>query len=260
MKSERRHELKTNSLSLMLLDLPGTIKDNASNILLFLFIILLGVALYYYRSNSQQKAVAVAVEGISDSREAITTIENLPNNMLRQTGRFDPDMYGKARQELSANAASSIAQVLTTARDPHSLAEALVAQGDLNWTLANSPEFPGATTRPYLKTEATPTEYLKKASDAYQDVLAKYPGEKHAVIAAHFGLAAIAENQHNWDAAKSQYDALLSDPTLTSAYHDLAQQRQQELASLSKPARLGNPTTTPVLSIPTSTPTTKPVG
>jgi hypothetical protein len=251
MKSERRHELKTNSLSLMLLDLPGTIKDNLSNILLFIFIILLGVALYYYRSTAQQKAVAVAVEGISVARDGI--------NELQRTPPFDPDFYGRRRQQLSADAATAISQVLTTSHDNHALAEALLAKGDLNWTLANSPEFPGATTRPYLKTDSTPSEYLKEASAAYQEVLAKYPEEKNAVIAAHFGLAAIAENQHNWDAAKSQYDTLLADQSLTAAYHDFAQTRMQELPGLSKPARIGNPTTAPA-ALPTSAPTTKSLG
>jgi len=91
--------------------------------------------------------------------------------------------------------------VLNTAKDPVMKAEALIARGDLCWQLASATPLPVATTRPVLNLDATPDKLLELAQQAYEQVLQQYPEQKSAVIAARFGLAAIAENKGDWPKA-----------------------------------------------------------
>jgi predicted negative regulator of RcsB-dependent stress response len=92
-------------------------------------------------------------------------------------------------------------------------------------------------------------------------VLQNYPGQKFAVAAAHFGLAAVAENRavgggtgapdaSQWDTAKAQYQAVL-DSNAEQAFKDVATMRMGLLPQLSKPVAIGlsAPSTEPSLDL-----------
>jgi hypothetical protein len=124
----------------------------------------------------------------------------------------------------------------------------------LNWTLANLPPLPGAATRPTLQLPQPQQEYLDQAAQAYDQVLQKYPKQSLAVVSAHFGLAAIAENRGDWDTARQQYEAVTKLKEASQAFRDQASTRLNELDKLKAPVLLA-PATEPTTQA--STPTTQ---
>jgi hypothetical protein len=90
-------------------------------------------------------------------------------------------------------------------------------------------------------------EYLALATAAYQEVLSKYPDRPMSDIAAHFGLAAIAENGQKWDEAAEHYKAILDNPESSPAIKQFAAQRREQLATLKQPALLVKAPTTPLI-------------
>ena len=60
-------------------------------------------------------------------------------------------------------------------------------------------------------------------------MLNSYSDDVYAVIAARFGLAAIAENRGDWDAAAKQYDELLKITKDFPSYQQMATQRRDRL-------------------------------
>jgi hypothetical protein len=100
--------------------------------------------------------------------------------------------------------------------------------------------------------------------------LSDYPDNSYAASAAKFGLAAVAEDLASgvagkpdptqWDVAKQQYDAILSDANAPQAYKDYATARAALIPSLQQaPAINVTPpgTTRPSLLGPTIQPTTR---
>ena len=91
---------------------------------------------------------------------------------------------------------------------------------------------------------------LQQAETAYQSVLDRFADQSQAVTAAHFGLAAIAENRGKWDAAKQHYDAILNGDAI-DGYKEVARRRERALAQL----QTGN--WVAIAESPTSSPTTQ---
>jgi len=237
MDSKRRHELQSNNLSLILLDLPGEIKEHASQILLVLAIMALVASLIYYRVSSRNNNLVIAQTDLATAREAIGELQNPP-------AIGDVKGYAAYRHARVADASTALTQALSLSTDRKLAAEALIARGDLNWALANATELPGATTQPALQLDQPRDAYLKESQQAYTTVLDQYTDQKEAGVAARFGLAAIAENRHDWDGATKLYQGLASDQTITAAYRDYAAQRLVGLTELKTPVRIGNATTT----------------
>ncbi len=101
------------------------------------------------------------------------------------------------RNDVESKANVSISNVLNTSSDPKMQAMAYIAKGDLYWQLANLPPVPGATTQPSLQSPVSNEDLLKKSAAAYNEVLngESFKDLAEAKASAHFGLAAIAENQ-----------------------------------------------------------------
>jgi hypothetical protein len=90
---------------------------------------------------------------------------------------------------------------------------------------------------------------LDNAEKAYTQVLDQYPDQKLPVVSARFGLAAIDENQHVWNKASQQYQAIEDDPAASLSFKDQAKMRLRLLAEIQKPAfiasAIAQPTTAP---------------
>src|SRR5439155_1557079 len=76
---------------------------------------------------------------------------------------------------------------------------------------------PGATTQPTLKLPRSSEEYLKSAADAYGDVVQRYANLPVPWVTAQFGLAAIAENRHDWEKAKQIYVEIQANQSVPDA-------------------------------------------
>jgi hypothetical protein len=133
------------------------------------------------------------------------------------------------------------------------VAQALVAEADLNWALANYPEFGAnspATTRPAYKLRKDRAEYLKDAAELYKQVIERYGDQTLPVVTARFGLAAIAEQNRNWEDARAQYEQVtkLSDEAKT--FKQLAEARIKRLGEISQPVLIGQVPERPMVPEP----------
>ena len=224
MKSERRHDLKTNTLSQQLEGLPDYWREYGNKILLVIIVgLLVYIAVRYYRDKKARdlEQVSVAMETIRTSMRELDQLQ-----VAEAMGSPASD----ARQKVSSTINDSISTVLSTSKDPKVLARAYIAQGDLDWKLANMPDPPGATTRPDLKI-SNRDGLLGGAAESYSKVLeAPYSSDPLSVVTARMGLAAVAENRGKWDEAKSQYQAIVDAKNLSQAFKDIAAKRLTDLA------------------------------
>ena len=239
MKGRRRHELQENELAKVIKKAPTFWQEFGGRGLLFAVAILAIALLIRYRISSSRAATASAVENLNNARESISQLQNSVRFQL------PPLELATQRRTIFSDAGQALEQATNLADDAKLQAEAHLARGDLNWTLANLPELPGAATQPSLKIARDPAELLKAAEDAYQTVLSKYADQQHAAIAAHFGLAAIAENRSQWDAAKKEYEAVATMKNVPQAYLEQARIRLQKLPELQQPVTIAAPATMP---------------
>jgi|GEM_PF-764182 len=259
MKSERRHELKENSLAGFLENVPYYARVHGNKLLTGLIVILLIAAFVRWRSARAVEKQNLISSNLADARTKIGELSS-PNFAIGLlTG--DPRTISAQRQTLTADANNAIDTIAGETEDQTIRAEALLAKADLNWTLANLPEIPAATTQPALKSTTSPDEFLRKATDFYTNVLSSYADQPMAVVAARFGLAACAENRRDVATAADQYNLIIKSDTLTM-YKTMAEQRLKVLDSIKEPLFLGTlkpePTTQAAMPTPLTGPSTGP--
>ena len=235
-----------NSLAKVLSQAPGFFRQHGAKVLLGVVIVALVIILMRQRSSLAEQDVNAAWSQISAARQATAQLGELPRQGLEPTQEFN------ARGSIVDAAGRSIKAALAS-DDTHLVAEALVAQGDLYWTLANSPEISGgaAATQPTkFRLDNTPQEYLTKAQDAYEKVLKAHKDSILPAMTAQFGLAAIAENRGDWAAAIAIYEALSSDPATSPAFKTQALYRLKQLDKVKRPLFLATtrPAPTPTTS------------
>jgi hypothetical protein len=258
MKAERRHVLKSNSLIWHLQGLPETIKKYQSQIALVMVLIALVIVMVRYRINIAQERLFAAQQSLGVAADDLRRLKNMAFNP-----EADGVQYMKAREEYYSDGLQQADEAFQKAPDSQEAmkAEALLDKGDLNFEMANTPELPGAATQPALGLPEPEDSLLSNASDAYTQILQNYSTQKFAVMAAHFGLAAVAENRavagggsnaSQWDAAKAQYQAVL-DSDAEAGFKTIATLRMGLIPQLSKPAAIGLTATTKPVALGPST-------
>jgi hypothetical protein len=240
MKAQRRHELKTNSLEKLLFDLPEIGKKYASQIVMGLILVALIAFWIVHRMNATTDRLTTARENLS---EAELTLRNMKILMAAAPGREAE--VAQRRQEYYSEGIRHANDAIEAAgdSDPILKSEALIAKGDLNFALANLPDLQGAATQPSLQLQTPRTDLLSAAEASYESVLRDYPDQKFSAMAAHFGLAAIAEDRaalagggdpKQWDAAREQYQSLIEDQTVPPPYREYAFSRVQLLDQIQR--------------------------
>ena len=242
MKAERRHQLQDNTLAKVITKAPTWWQESGGKMLAAALAVLLIVLLVRYRITSGREARAKAADNLATARAMIDQI-----NQLSLMQMAPPQELAVRRKSFMNDASNAIAQAMRLSDDQKVQAEALIAKGDLNWALANQPVLQGAATQPSLQLGKVPTELIHLAAEAYQAVLNNYADLKHATVAARFGLAAIAENRGEWDAAKSHYEKIKSDNPEGGPFTDQADARLRALDVIRQPVVLAAPTTLPSL-------------
>jgi tetratricopeptide (TPR) repeat protein len=241
MKSDRRHELQTNSLDQALRRTPDFLREHGSKVLLGIIIILLIAIMVHQRTRRNQEELDSNWGNITTARISIERLGMLPAQSRSPSGVVE------TRRQLIDASSTALTSVISS-DNPQLAAEAYLLRGDLNWTLANMPELPEAATQPSLKLPDPAQDYLNRAKEAYEKVIRVYPDQTLSVMNARFGLAAIAEDQHDWAAAKSIYQEIKNDAKTIASYKTLAELRLGELDRIQSPVYIA----------PTSRPTTAP--
>jgi hypothetical protein len=236
MKSEHRHELQTNDLSKALMTFPDYLREYGGRAALGLAIVILAIVLVMQRMNHSRVEAQRQRDELAFARSVIQRLENATVT-FQGTTTFDPT------SPAVADAARRLRDIRDNASDKAVLAEATLAEGDLAWARANFPDVSAAatqpTTEPVAKPEKTPAEFLTDAKNAYQQVVTQYSDQKIPALAAHFGLAAVAENARNWDEARKEYEAVKNSLDAIDSYKRLADLRLKALDDLQHPVLIG---------------------
>jgi hypothetical protein len=240
MKAQRRHQLQTNELARQLETFPETLKRNASTILLVVTACVVVFFVVRYRKAAAENRQISLANALETARGGPQALRNTDALRLQ----YPIEQVVGRRNQLIAETRSAIDTILRDAEgdDEKALrAEALVAKGDLNWSLASLRPVPEAATQPALALQRTPAEYLRDAEDAYGDVVSGYADRIVSWVTAQMGLAAIAENRGDWAAAKQRYQAIVDRKAdVPDSLARLAAQRINMLAVLQKPIFLGD--------------------
>jgi len=246
MKAQRRRELKANSLIWTLQGLPETIKKYQSQVSLGLVLIALAILLIQYRIRTAQERLEAARMSLGNAADDLQRLRRMS---------FDPEGNAQAfmiqREGVFSDGLQQVNTVLqkTPEGEVQMKAQALLDKGDLNFEMANYPELSGAATQPALRPAESRDTLLGNAFDAYSQAIQDYAGQRSVATAAHFGLAAVAEDRaaggdpSQWDAARAQYQAVI-DGDAEQPFKVLAKQRLQLLSQLQLPATIDLSATT----------------
>jgi hypothetical protein len=183
MKSERRHELRTNSLAIALSNIPDTMRQNILTVIFTVLIAGLTVFVIRYRMSLSAERSARAVDDLAVAREDIDEIKGMAGE--------DPSVCQERFLDASARLDSVMAAI---GSDPKAAADVLADRGDLNWNMAT---LAGATTQP--SSGQSSDDYLKSAETAWKQIVESYSNQELPVCSARLGLAAIAENHGDFD-------------------------------------------------------------
>jgi predicted negative regulator of RcsB-dependent stress response len=253
MKSERRHELKTNALARRLEGFPDYWREYGNKVMLVIIVFLIAyLAVRYYNDKKTRQS-----QDVANSLETIQTQLGTLDQIEQMSSRADPTTVAELRQKSTSAVNDAINTLLSNSKDPKVLARANLAQGNLDWHLANMPDPPGATTRPELKINNRDA-LLNEAKSSFAKVLEPpYNQSALDIFSARMGLAAIAENQGNWEEARKQYQAILDNPDLPPSFKDVARERLMRLPDIQKAALLAPPPEAPP-ALPPATRSTQP--
>jgi type II secretory pathway pseudopilin PulG len=238
MKSERRHELKTNTLASGIGNLPVFWRLHGNKVLLGILAVLAIILFLRFQTRAAAEKQEQAAQAYAAALAGIRNLQSLPQSA-------DPKLVAEQRGRLQEEVDRAITQVLDDANSDAMRADALAARGDLHWTLAHLPGSRSAGTQPTGKSAAGGTESLEKAQKAYESVTRTAGAKPLAVATAWLGLAAIAEERQQWDVAKTAYDSLIKDPAAAQPFKDEAKIRLDDLTKIQKPILLGKPATVP---------------
>jgi hypothetical protein len=200
MKAEERHELKQNDLaSWIQYGLPMFLKQNGSYLLLALALCFLGYQLYslYERKQDATRREGWAALMEVQSSSSATRIENPP---------------------------AKLQSIIDTYNNPELKAQAYLTLGTFYSRVILFPEQMSTL-------KVTKDEALTKAYDAFKKADELEGADVLVAAKSHLGMAAVKEDQGDWDAAAKEY-ALLADKNgrfKDTPFTDLAQQRLDTL-------------------------------
>ncbi len=201
------------------------------------------------------------LDQLSQAQRYVNELQPSPNELENVLQMEGPRGVADMREGRASAAADAISTVLNTTDDPKLKAQALLAQGDLNWQLANLPTLPGAATQPALQPPQTSDEYLRRSAQAYQEILDNpvYLKDRDAVTHAHFGLAAIAENRRDWESAQKNLSLIADDSDVPTELQNRAKDELTQLPTIESPIYLApQAQATPALPVPTTQSTPPP--
>ncbi len=209
--------------------LPEYFKDYGNWLVVALLV--LAALLWWNRlrgDTADQNRVAARVQ-LAEMERAV--------QLVRSLARVAPDMTADQVSEQVAELDGVMAQAGTIVQDAAEadglLARAERLRGDYHWYVATLPT-PRPSTRPADEVAPLPVaeDRLAEAEKAYRQTVEAFPEQGRNAYIAQFGLAAVAEERGNFEAARAAYDALLADDTLPPMPRSYAKLRKDFLDRL----------------------------
>lgn len=247
MKSEHRHELKTNDLAKSLLTFQDYVKEYGGRVALGIVIVILIIILIIQRKNNARLAETAVANNLAYVRSQIDRLTHVSANFIGEVSVTPAQV---------TDVPKVIADIKDKTSDKKILAEVRVAEGDYAWGLANYPVTAAAATQPSLRPPKERADLLKDAKAAYQDVLSQFADQTLSVVSARMGLAAIAEDAKNWEEARQQYEAVTKLNGVNEMFKSLAEGKLKQLELIKNPILVGTVLDKPPVVLPETPATT----
>ena len=196
MKSEHRHELKSNELADWLSNLPQWAKENLSSIIMVVAIIVIFASYFGWKS--------ISTNVKSTEHEEFTTMVDDVLGLKAQIVNQQMSRQGSDMSYILLNKASDLERYAGTTSDKNIAALSLVKAGD---SIRSELQY-----RNEIVSEKELVEEINKAKKDYTEAIAKKPSDKTIEGLAEFGLGLCAEELNNFEEARKIYSAILGDP------------------------------------------------
>lgn len=219
MKSEERHELKTNELQENLQQIIAFAREHGTRLLVGAVLVVAAVAAGFYWNYTRAQAVDQEWTQLQSILESGIGTEELP------AGELERLAMEATQPQLAAQAWATLGN--------HNIYKVLRAEDDAEATAA-----------------------ADAARRAYQEIISKYPSQLISAGSAHLGLAILAENDGDWEQAREHYTQITSNQQYAAwPIMELAVQRKNDLATWDEPVvfATSQPAATQSTSTDTST-------
>jgi len=235
MKSDHRHELKTNELAEWLGNLPEWTKDNLVTIICVVVVIVAAVAFYAWRNYNRN---VLQVREQTEFTNLLTQISRSKMQILQARSE------GIDRSFILLQPAKSLETFAMNTRNKQMAALAYIKHGD---TLRADLHFRSGN----ISTQDLTTQ-INSAKNSYNAAIQKCPSNPSLTSTAKFGLGLCEEELGNFDQAKEIYQGIVanSDFEGTIAVAQ-AKQRLDSIDDYSKDVILRPAPKTPIEIIPT---------
>jgi tetratricopeptide (TPR) repeat protein len=196
MKSEHRHELKTNELADWLGHLPQWTKENLTSILIVLAIII--AVVFFFAWNSYKQKIA------EQEKLEFTTLLNQLSSSKMQVLNAQQD--GRDLSFILLQPANNLATFAQNTKNDRMAALALIKRAEaLRMELHYRP---GTVSQQELTTQ------ISLAEAAYTEAIRKSAADQSLIATAELGLGLCAEELGNFDKAKQIYKDIVANKNL----------------------------------------------
>jgi hypothetical protein len=252
MKAERRHEMQQNALATKTVELPSLGRVWMGRAAMALAALAVVAAFIVSRVQRSHQQALDAGEFLAEAQQDVQGMRTAAPRSQFEPPALDASFMGSV-QSMYDDGKLKLQQAVDRMKDHDQLGQATLLRGDLNLALAVIPAIPGATTQPTLLSPRPSREdAYTEAAAAYKEVVDRYGDQPVNVVLARLGLATIAENKRDFQAARDQYQAVSNDPRASAMFQQFAKGKLDGLASLEAPPLIeANPV--PALPVAAST-------
>ena len=209
MKSDHRHELKTNELAEWLSHLPQWTKENLTTIIMVCVVIIAGIGIYTWRVYN------VNVVQVREHAEFTTLINQLSSAKMQI---LQAEGQGRDSSFMLLQPAKGLETFAQSTKNDRMAALALIKRAE---ALRAEVHY-GNVEKPYF------TSQTNEAKNSYTEALQRCPDDPSLAAAAKFGLGLCEEELDNFEQARQIYQEIIANPdfeptvALMQAKHRLA--------------------------------------
>ena len=193
MKSDHRHELKTNELAEWLSHLPEWTKENLSTIIMVCVVIVVGISIYAWRVYN------VNVVRVRERAEFTTLINQLAGAKMQI---IQGQEQGRDSSFMLLPPAENLEKFAQSAKNDRMAALALIKRAE---ALRAEVHY-GNVEEEYF------TSQIDKAKKSYTEALERCPDEPSLASAATLGLGLCQEELGNFEQARQTYQEIAANP------------------------------------------------
>jgi tetratricopeptide (TPR) repeat protein len=214
MKSEHRHELKTNELAEWIMNFPQWAKENRTTIIYVSALIVAVAAIYIWRGYSKN---VVAVQEQLEFTRLITQLPQSKMQILQAQGQGIDYSYKLIQT------ADNLQDAARGTKNDTIAALALIKRADILRA--------ELLYRPGQVDEQNATAQINRAKAGYNEALGKASSNPSLMAAARFGLGLCEEELGNFKQAKQIYNEIVAEPQLEGTVASVqAKQRLETMA------------------------------